>query len=175
MPDRNGRFRRGGALGYAVAVHNNANGAFPMHRLISTAAGLLLVSAVAGAATPQDAIKYRQAVMNTMSGHVSAINLIFTGKVEHQDYLLSHAEALAAAGDQIGKLFPAGSNAGDTDALPAIWADPAKFQKAADAGRTATAALRDAVKSGDKAAIGRSLKPVFDSCKGCHDSFREED
>jgi len=35
-------------------------------------------------------------------------------------------------------------------------------------------ALLDAVKSGDKAAIGRSLKPVFDSCKGCHDKFRKE-
>lgn len=147
-----------------------------MRRLIPTlSVALLLAAGAAIAATPQDAIKYRKAVMNTMAGHVGAINLIFTGKVEHQEYLLSHAEALAAAGDQLGKLFPAGSGEGDTDALPAVWSDAAGFQKAADAGKTATAALRDAVKAGDRAAIGRSLKPVFDSCKGCHDKFREED
>jgi cytochrome c556 len=146
-----------------------------MRRLTTTVSAALLVAAgAAAAATPQDAIKYRQAVMNTMSGHVAAISLIFSGKVEHQEYLLAHAEALAAGGEQLGKLFPAGSGAGDTDALPAIWSDAAAFQKAVEAGRTATAALRDAVKSGDKAAIGRSLKPVFDSCKGCHDKFREE-
>lgn len=147
-----------------------------MRRMITTgSAALLLVATMAGAATPEDAIKYRQAVMSTMAGHVGAITLIFGGKVEHQDYLLSHAEALAAAGDQLAKLFPAGSGTGKTDALPAIWAQADKFAKAAEAGKTATANLRDAVKSGDKAAIGKSLKPVFDSCKGCHDNFRKED
>jgi cytochrome c556 len=112
--------------------------------------------------------------MNTMSGHVGAIALIFGGKVEHQQYLLSHAEALAAAGEQVGKLFPADSGAGKTAALPLIWEESERFAKAAEANRTATAALRDAVKSGDRAAIGRSLKPVFDSCKGCHDRYRKE-
>ena len=147
-----------------------------MRRMISLVpVSLLLAAQVAAAATPDDAVKYRQAVMNTMAGHVTAISLITAGKVDHQDYLLSHAEALAAAGDQVGKLFPAGSGTAKSDALPLIWDEGDRFQKAADAAKTATAALRDAVKSGDKAAIGRSLKPVFESCKGCHDSFREED
>lgn len=147
-----------------------------MRRMISTGcAALLLATTMASAGTPEDAIKYRQAVMNTMAGHVGAISLIFSGKVDHQEYLLSHAEALAAAGDQLGKLFPPDSKAGKTDALPRVWEEADKFQKAADAGKTATAQLRDAIKSGDKAAIGKSLKPVFDSCKGCHDRYRKED
>lgn len=138
-------------------------------------AALLFAGFSAGAGTPDDAVKYRQAVMNTMSGHVSAISLIFSGKVEHQEYLLSHAEALATAGEQVGKIFPAGSGTAKSDALPLVWEEADKFQKAADAAKTATAALRDAVKSGDKAAIGKSLKPVFESCKGCHDRYRKED
>jgi cytochrome c556 len=141
----------------------------------SVTAALLFAASLASAATPEDSIKYRQAVMSTMAGHVGAISLIFSGKVEHQAYLLSHAEALAAAGEQAGKLFPAGSGTGKTDALPLIWQEPEKFQKAADDARLATAQLRDAVKSGDKAAIGKSLKPVFDSCKGCHDRYRKEE
>jgi cytochrome c556 len=138
-------------------------------------ASLLLAAHIGAAATPDDAVKYRQAVMNTMAGHVTAISLITAGKVEHQDYLLSHAEALAAAGDQLGKLFPEGSGTAKSDALPLIWQENEKFQKAAEAARTATAALRDAVKSGDKAATAKSMKPVFESCKGCHDRYRKEE
>lgn len=136
---------------------------------------LLLTTSFAGAATPEDSIKYRKAVMETMAGHVGAISLIFSGKVDFQQYLLSHAEALAAAGEQAGKLFPAGSGTGKTDALPLIWEEPEKFQKAADEIKVTTAQLRDAIRGGDKAAIGKSLKPVFDSCKGCHDRYRKEE
>lgn len=142
--------------------------------LTAVSATLMVAAASVHAATPDDAIKYRKAVMNTMAGHVGAISLIFGGKVEHQEYLLSHAEALAAAGDQMSKLFPAGSGVGKTDALPKIWEEADKFAAAAEAGKKSTAALRDAIKSGDKATIGKSLKPVFDSCKGCHDNYRKE-
>lgn len=146
-----------------------------MRRIITIgSAALLLAAATAGAATPEDAIRYRQAVMETMAGHIGAISLIFSGKVEHQEYLVSHAEALAAAGDQIGKLFPAGSVGGKSEALPLIWEDSDKFQKAAEAIKVTTAQLRDAIKGGDKAAIAKSLKPVGDSCKGCHDRYRKE-
>lgn len=146
-----------------------------MRRLFMTGSAALVLAATANAATPEDAIKYRKAVMSTMAGHVGAITLIFGGKVEHQEYLLSHAEALAAAGEQAGKLFPAGSGNGKTDALALIWQEPEKFASAADQAKRATAALRDAIRSGDKATIGKSLKPVFDSCKGCHDRYRKEE
>lgn len=143
-------------------------------KFLMAIAALSLTGSLAGAATPEDSIKYRKAVMGTMAGHVGAVMLIFSGKVEFQDYLLSHAEALAAAGEQTGKLFPPGSGAGKTDALPLIWEEPEKFQKAADDMRTTSAALRDAIRSGDKAAIGKAMKPVFDACKACHDRYRKE-
>jgi cytochrome c556 len=130
---------------------------------------------MAGAALPEDAIKYRKAVMSTMAGHIAAISLVVTGKVEHQAHLAAHADALAAAGDQLSGLFPAGSGTGKTDALPAIWQKPDGFRQAVEAGRTSTAQLRDAIRSGDKAAIGKGLKAVGDGCKGCHDDYRRED
>lgn len=147
-----------------------------MRRTITIGLAALAVAAsLASAATPEDAIKYRHSVMETMAGHVNAISLIFAGKVEHQEYLLSHAEALAAGGDQVGKLFPPGSGVGKTEALPLIWQEPDKFQKATERVKAATAQLRDAIKSGDKAAIGNAFKPVGDACKGCHDRYREEE
>jgi cytochrome c556 len=145
-----------------------------MRRISIAAAALCLVSTTSGGA-PEDAIRYRQAVMTAMSGHVAAISLIFSGKVEHQQYLLSHAEALAATADQVSKVFPSDSATGKTRALPLIWQEPEKFQKATEAIRAATGQLRDAVKGGDKAAIGQAMKPVFDACKGCHDRYRKED
>lgn len=135
---------------------------------------LLLAASLAGAATPEDAIKYRKAVMSSMAAHAGAIAMIFGGKVDFPDYLLSHAEALAAAGEQTAKLFPAGTDTGKTDALSLIWQEPEKFQKAAEAMKVASAQLRDAVRSGDKAAIGKAMKPTFDACKGCHDRYRKE-
>jgi adenylosuccinate lyase len=145
-----------------------------MRRLAVLSCIVFLASATTQAATPEDAIKYRQAVMSTLAGHVGALTMIFQGKVEHQEQLLTHAEALAAGTGHVGQMFPVGSGTGKTEALPLIWEDAGGFQKAAEAGKSAAAALRDAVKSGDKAAIGRSLKPVFDSCKGCHDRYRKE-
>lgn len=143
--------------------------------LLISSAALLLAAATAHAATPEDTIKYRKAVMSTMAGHINAITLIFTGRVEHEKFLLSHAEALAVGGEQMGVLFPAGSDVGRTEALPAIWQEPEKFAKAVEQSRLATAGLRDAIRTGDKAAIGKAMKPVADSCKGCHDRYRKEE
>jgi cytochrome c556 len=146
-----------------------------MRRIIKTVTiTALLAASAASAATPEDDIKYRKAVMMTMAGHFGAISLIATGKLPYQARLLSHAEALAAAGDQMSELFPAGSGSGETDALARIWAEPEQFQKAADAAKAATAQLRDAIKAGDKAAIGKAMRPVAESCKGCHDRYRKE-
>jgi cytochrome c556 len=143
------------------------------HLIVVTIA--LLAASIAAADTPEDSLKYRKAVMDTMAGHITALSLIFNGKVEHQEYLLTHAEALAGSAEQVGKIFPAGSAVGKSEALPLIWQEPEKFQKAAEAVKVATAQLRDAVKGGDKAAIGKAIKPVGDACKACHDRYRKEE
>jgi cytochrome c556 len=151
-----------------------------MRRLITAACCSLVVAAAAitsanADTTPANAIKYRKAVMNAMAAHFGAFFMINMGSVDKPQYLASHVDALAAMGDQLDALFPAGSGTGKTDALPAIWENPEKFQKAVATAKGATAKLRDAVKGGDKAAIGQAAKAAGDSCKGCHDSFRKEE
>ena len=150
-----------------------------MRLITSVSAALILGAGCVTLATadtsPQNAIRYRQAVMGALGGHTGAIMMINGGRVDQPKFLLPHAEALASLGEQLSILFPAGSGAGKTDALAKIWEDPAKFQKAVDAGTTATAKVRDAVKGGDKAAINQALKGLGDACKGCHDNFRKEE
>jgi cytochrome c556 len=135
---------------------------------------LILSYPASAETTAENAIKYRHAVMETMAGHVSAFMLIAFGKVEHQEYLQSHANALADGGAQLEILFPEGSGGKGTEALPAIWEQPEKFSEAVAESEKATADLRDAAASGDRKAIMAAFKAVGQSCKSCHENYREE-
>jgi cytochrome c556 len=151
-----------------------------MRRILSiTSVALLVTAASLGTAraetSPVNAIKYRQAIMKAISAHVSAFFMINTGAVDQAKRLSAHTDALAALGEEIPALFPAGSGTGKTDALPKIWEEPAKFNEAANAAKDATAKLAAAVKAGDKAGIGAAAKSVGEACKGCHDRYRKEE
>ena len=137
---------------------------------------LLYFSIPAGAETSaENAIKYRHAVMDAMAGHTGAFSMIAFGMVDHPEYLQSHANALADAGAELKNLFPKGSGEGETHALPAIWEEPEKFSAAVAKAEKATAELRDAAASGDRKTIVSAFKTLGESCKGCHESFREDD
>ena len=139
-----------------------------------TFATLAFASNSFSATAPADAIKYRKAMMSAMAAHTSAFSQINFGRVDHQDHLLGHVEALATLGSQLGVLFPAGTGTGDTDALPLIWQEQEKFGQLVTATGKSTAELREAVAAGDKAATMKAFKAVGESCKGCHDRYRKE-
>lgn len=87
----------------------------------------------------------------------------------------AQARTLNEKGKHIGQLFPAGTGpeAGEkTDALPAIWANPAKFSAAADKLASSSAALVAAAEASDASATKAAAADVGSSCKGCHDAFR---
>jgi cytochrome c556 len=151
-----------------------------MYRLVtSTLPILFLLLAVAIPAdaetSAENSIKYRHAVMDAMAGHTSAFSMIAFGMVDHPEFLQSHANALADAGAQLKMLFPEGSGEGETHALPAIWEEPEKFAAAIEEAEKATAALRDAAASGDRKTIVGAFKALGQSCKGCHENYREEE
>ncbi len=100
---------------------------------------------------------------------------IVRGKVDYQDHLLFHAESIEALSRRVSELFPDGSDFGETGAKEVIWEKWDDFQEAARKGRQAAADYLAAVKSGDKAAIGKSFRALADACKKCHKKFREED
>jgi cytochrome c556 len=140
---------------------------------VAMIAACVLVTTSAGAA-PADDIKYRKSVMSAMAAHFGALSLINFGRVPHKEHLQVHARALADLGAQMGALFPAGSEAGKTDALPLIWKEREPFDKrVADASR-ALAELRDAAAGSDKAAMAKAFKAAGETCKGCHDRYRKE-
>ena len=124
--------------------------------------------------TPEDAADYRKAVMTALRGHIGASSMIARGLVENDGHLVGHAEGLASAASELDRLFPEGSNVGESEALPIIWEEPGAFAEAIAKMQQATAAFVEAAKSGDQEAIGAAFRNVGMGCRGCHDRYRVE-
>ncbi|OJU39627.1 MAG: hypothetical protein BGN99_19985 [Alphaproteobacteria bacterium 65-37] len=70
------------------------------------------------------------------------------------------------------KMFPAGSDKGDTKALPAIWTDMAGFRAASKASDAAYDKLAVAAGSGNLEALTAAFAETGKTCGACHDKFR---
>jgi cytochrome c556 len=134
----------------------------------------LLAASSAYAAEPENYIKYRQAIMKAMAGHSGSSGQILRGLVDAQPGELAfHADALARLNADLVRLFPEGSDFGETEALPKIWEDRAGFAQRAKDAADATANFARAVQSGDNGEMANAYKAVGESCKGCHQNYRE--
>ena len=142
---------------------------------ITIAIAAVLGAAAAHAEMPENYIKYRQAMMSAIGGHMGASTQIVRGKVTPEGHLAMHAKALAELTTDIAALFPEGSDFGETKAKDVIWQEWDKFQEAADKTKQATAAFADAVAGGDADTIAAAHKDVGQSCKGCPEDFRQKD
>lgn len=138
--------------------------------LLIAIASLLTLSA--HAADPDDLIKYRKNVMNANGGLMGASNGLIQNKVEFKAQLASYAKALEAMNRDLPALFPKGTNAGDTDALPDVWGKRAEFERRAKDTQAKAAVFAKAAASGD-AKVAEKFKDLSDSCKSCHKDFRK--
>lgn len=146
-----------------------------MPRLLISALAILATTSALAAATPDNALKYRRAIMDAMKGHTSAVALLAFNQVpDDAGNLKVHAEALADLSKELQFIFPKGSNVEDSEALDAIWGKPDEFAAAVQSNVDAAQALEDAVGSGDAKAIAGAFQDFGKSCKGCHESFRKD-
>ncbi len=154
-----------------------------MRRTFKNMHGLLAAFALAAiclASSPAHAdgagaIKYRQAVMASIGGHMRAMVAILRGSAGDPAELTLHAEGMAALAGLGDRLFPAGSGpaAGKTAALPRIWTEPDVFRAATDLFRAETKTLAVLARAGDLAGVRRQLGVVGKTgCKACHVGFR---
>jgi len=142
-------------------------------RLVLLVSSLVFVS-VSFADEAEDVIKYRKGVMTSVGGHMTAVDLIVRGKASFSADLLDHAQALANILTKVEKLFPEGSDFGDTRAKDSIWSKPAEFKKVTQQAGTAASALLEAVKKGDQADYQSKFKSLGEACKACHKDFRRK-
>ena len=126
------------------------------------------------AQSEENAIKYRQATMKALGGHMSAAAAIVGGKAGSATHLPAHIAAISDISLMVKDLFPEGSDFGETTALPKIWSDAAGFSKEVKVFEMAVADFAKTAKSGDMAVIGTALGGVGKACKSCHETFREK-
>lgn len=125
---------------------------------------------------PEQIIKYRKNAMTAIKGHNNSIKAIIEGKVPFNDQLDMHMTSLEALFNNIGTLFPEGSDFGETNAKDEIWDNPEKFSKAVDQAKQAFADFKKAASKGDSATTQSAFKEFGkSSCGNCHKAFRKKE
>lgn len=142
---------------------------------VTTLAGLALsLPAAAQFQKPEDAVKYRKAAMTVMANHFGRIGAMANGKAP---YDAAQAAANAEIVATMSKLpfvgyveGTAGTEKGS--ASPKIWTDRAGFDEKTKAMQDAVAKLVVASKGNNVDQLKAAFGPVGQSCKGCHDNYR---
>jgi len=139
------------------------------------ATAILSTPAMAQFQKPEDAIKYRKSVMTVMSAHFGRIGAMVNNRVPFDAKVAADNSATV---ETMSKLpwpaFGAGTDKGETRALPAIWTEQAKFKESADKMQAEVAKLSAAAKTGNLDAIKTAFGAAGQTCKACHDDFRKD-
>lgn len=133
----------------------------------------LAVLAPVAVSAQGDAIANRKADFQTLRKSMGEIKNIVDGKAGIET-AAAPAQAMVAVGKNIAAKvnFPAGSDKGDTKALPLIWSDAAGFDKAAGALNTGLGALVVAANAKNLDGLKVAFGDVGKACGACHDTYR---
>jgi cytochrome c556 len=147
-------------------------------------AGLLTLSAgSAGASDPESAssprilIETRQAGFKKMGAAMKAIVAQLKSDAPDTAQMSAAAQVIASGAETALHWFPPGSGAeagADTDALPYIWQERAKFDTLANRLIAESKTLTTAMSGKDLAAIKSQVKSTSEVCSTCHHSFRAD-
>lgn len=143
--------------------------------LVLAMIGALAAGAMVGGATvalaQADVIKERQENRKQAGAAMRAIKAIVDAKGPTVG-AVEQAAKLKTLEAAFVKMFPAGSDKGETKALPTVWSDWAGFQAASKASDMAYDKLAVAAGSGDMAALTAAFGDTGKTCGACHDKFR---
>lgn len=145
---------------------------------IAAAATLIAMAAPASAqfAKPEDAIKYRQSALSVMGTHFGRLGAMANGKVPFD---AKAAADNAAVVSEMAKLpwaafGPGTDKGGNTKAKPEIWTEQAKFKEGGDKLILESGKLAAATKTGNLDALKTAFAATAETCKSCHDGFRNK-
>lgn len=131
------------------------------------------ILALAGTAVAQgDVVAQRREGMKRMAQHMQAVKAVVDNHADPRGTAERIDDMLAWYPRELA-LFPAGSDAGDTKALPAVWTDRAGFEQSNATLVTRLQALRRAADAGDEAGFAAAFQQVGAACGGCHRAYRQ--
>lgn len=138
----------------------------------------LFAATVAGAAVkPEDAIRYRQSVYTVIGWNFMPLGQMVKGKNPwNASEFALRAERIAALAPQLAEGFPDGSDGGaKTQAKPEIWKNADDFKSKLDALVEQSKRLAEVARGGDEAKTKEQFGKTAETCKGCHDKYRNKD
>jgi cytochrome c556 len=146
------------------------------HFVLATTATVVSLSAGSAFAQFQkseDAIKYRQSAFTVMAYSFGKIGAVVKGEAPYnKDEVAKNAAVVATLSSLPWQAFGAGTEGGK--AQPQIWSDSAKFKSNAEKMQLAVASLNTAAQSGDLDNIKKAFGAAGQTCKTCHDDFKQK-
>jgi len=142
--------------------------------LVAVAATIAIAFTTTAVVAQSDSIKERKTLFKEWGNDTKPVGEMLKGNEKFNltavqtalDAYVKHVKALP-------DLFPVGTETGgDTEALPAVWKDKAKFNDIFSKLGADAAAARTAIT--DEASFKKNFPGVLRNCKGCHDDFREK-
>ncbi len=119
----------------------------------------------------EDAIKYRQNALFVMSQHFGSLGAMANGRAPFDaEVAKQNAEVLQTLAGLPWQAFGAGTEGGKSK--PEIWSEKAKFDEHANQYKAEAGKLVAAAKTGDLAQLKAAFGPAAQTCKACHDAFR---
>ncbi|MGQ2924371.1 MAG: c-type cytochrome [Hydrogenophaga sp.] len=142
---------------------------------LAVAIATLSAPAFAQFQKPEDAVKYRKAAFTVMASHFGRIGAMANGRVPFDAKAAAESAAIVETMSKLPwEAFGAGTDKGDTRALPAIWTEQAKFKEGSDKLQAATAQLAAAAKTGNLDSVKTAFGATGQTCKACHDAYRKD-
>src|SRR5258706_14557558 len=153
----------------------------PMETLMkmSLLAAGLAVAVMSGEALaqakPEVLVKQRQSAMTLQGKYFGPMAGMAQGRIPYDAKIVQRNAGFL---DNLSRMpwdgFTDSTKDVKSAALPAIWAEPAKWSEAADRFQNEASKLYAVSRSGDEAAVKAQIGAVGKACGGCHESFRQE-
>ena len=149
-----------------------------MKKMIRAAALLAAAAAVSLPAAAQfakaeDAINYRQSAFAVLGHHFGRLGAMANGKMPFDAKSAQEsAEVVAFMSKLPWAGFGAGTEGGK--AKPEVWKEQAKFHDLSGKMEAEVVKLNAAAKTGNLDNLKTAFGPAANSCKSCHDSFRNK-
>jgi cytochrome c556 len=136
--------------------------------LLLSAMMLLGGTGIAQTMTPDEAVKYRQDVMENLKDAMKKL------KSADAQSATAAATKIHKLTQNLTKLFPPGSTNSDSEASAEIWNRWAEFEQVANEAGAKAEVLVKAAGSGDANALENAIREMGSACKSCHKDFRSE-
>lgn len=146
---------------------------------LAAAAAALTLSAPASAqfAKPEDAVKYRQSVMFVMAQHFGRVGAMANGRAPYDAKAAAENAEIAAEMSRLpwpGFAASTKDVTTNTKAKPEIWTEQAKFKDHGDKMQAEMQKLAAAAKTGSLDNLKTQFGPTAQTCKACHDNYRNQ-